>query len=99
MRNFFTNYGRLRLNFEQKMLLRQFKIRVFITIWILSFASFALYNDTPLGRKYGIWLTNLITFIIGWWLPSPGTPPPTITQQVSTEKALIVQDNDPQELR
>lgn len=94
MRNLFTNQNRLRLNFEQKMLLRQFRVRVFITVWVMSFSSIALWLDVGIARKYGIWLTNLLSFIIGWWMPSPGTPPTINQQEIAADRAVIMQEND-----
>ena len=71
------------LTYEQRMLFNQFKVRVFITIYIIIFSSITLYLDVGLARKYGIWLTNLLSFIIGWWMPSPGQQPQQTNQNLT----------------
>lgn len=75
------------------MVLDQFRVRVFITVFVLGFASVSLLFDLPLARRYAPYLAGLITGIIGWWMPSPGNVPPDKKVNIDSEKAdILIED-------
>ncbi len=86
---------RLNLNYDQKLQLWQFRVRVILSFSAFYAGMFALVFDWGIAKRYAPWLTSLVSFIIGWWMPSPGNPPPIINQQeISTDRAVILQENE-----
>ncbi len=94
---FKTPTYRLNLNFDQKLQLWQFRVRVLLSLSAFYLAMFALLFDLGIAKRYAPWLTSLASFIIGWWMPSPGNP--ALTQNnsqvsVSSDQALVVANDE-----
>lgn len=62
------------LTFDQRMLLNQFRVRTQISYLILIFGLGSLLLDIGVARRLSPWITSIVGFIIGWWMPSPGNP-------------------------
>lgn len=62
------------LTFDQRMLLNQFRVRTQISYLILIFGLGSLLFDIGVARRLSPWITSIVGFIIGWWMPSPGNP-------------------------
>lgn len=84
------------LTFEQKMQLNQFRVRVVLSYSVMYVALITLIFDLGVAAKLAPWLTSIIGFIIGWWMPSPGNVATQNTNQISTEidNAIVVTESD-----
>lgn len=84
---------RLNLSFDQKLQLWQFRVRVVLTFSAFYLGMLALVFDLGIAKRYAPWLTSLVSFIIGWWMPSPGNPPAILNQQeIAADRAVILQE-------
>lgn len=71
------------LAFEQRMLLNQFRVRTQISYLILFFGLGSLLFDIGVARRLSPWITSIVGFIIGWWMPSPGQQPQQTNQNLT----------------
>ena len=77
------------LTFDQRMLLNQFRVRTQITYLILIFGLGSLLFDIGVARRLSPWITSIVGFIIGWWMPSPGNPVQNNSQNLEINKPFV----------
>ena len=71
------------LTFDQRMLLNQFRVRTQISYLIILFGIGAFVFDISVARRLSPWITSIVGFIIGWWMPSPGNPAQQTNQNLT----------------
>lgn len=87
------------LTFDQRMLLNQFRVRTQISFLILTFGLGSLLFDIGVARRLSPWITSIVGFIIGWWMPSPGNPAQQNNQNLTeiNRPFVAIQNSDEQQ--
>lgn len=75
------------------MLLNQFRVRTQISYLILIFGLGSLLFDIGVARRLSPWITSIVGFIIGWWMPSPGNPAQTNQNLTEIIKPIVAIQN------
>ena len=65
------------LTFDQRLQFYRFRTQVLISLIIVVFGIGALTFDLGVARRLAPWICGAVNLIIGWWMPSPGSPPQT----------------------
>lgn len=65
------------LSFDQRLQFYRFRTQVLISLIIVVFGIGALTFDLGVARRLAPWICGAVNLIIGWWMPSPGSPPQT----------------------
>lgn len=84
------------LTFDQRMALFNFRVQVQISLIIIIFSTTSLIFDIGVARKLAAWLTSVISFVIGFWMPSPGAQLRQSLKQNTTEinKPIVLVENN-----
>lgn len=73
------------LSFDQRMALFNFRMQRQISLIIIIFCVASLSFDIGAARRLAAWFTSIISFIVGFWMPSPGFQLKQNTKQNITE--------------
>ncbi len=85
------------LSFDQRLQFYRFRTQVLISLIIVVFGIGALTLDLGVARRLAPWICGAVNLIIGWWMPSPGSPPQSNQSVTEINRPFVaIQTSDDQ---
>ena len=83
------------LSFDQRLQFYRFRTQVLISLIIVIFGIGSLTFDLGVARRLAPWICGAVNLIIGWWMPSPGSPPQTNQNLTEINRPFVaIQNSD-----